>query len=85
MVVRVVKGDFLGRIVRRRYGSAGPGVLEAVKRANPDLTNPDLLSPGQTIVLPGDLVLQGAAAGTAASGTAGDTQGAVGESGSQGQ
>ena len=83
VVVRVVEGDFLERLARRRYGVVAPHVLEAIKRANPGLTNLDILTPGQTIVLPGNLVLQEeGVTGAPTRGATSGTQGTAEENGS---
>lgn len=52
--VRVEAGDTLTEIAHRYYGYEGPSVLASIKRANPGLTDLDVIGVGQTIVLPAD-------------------------------
>jgi general secretion pathway protein A len=50
--VYVQAGDDLTHIARRNYGYVTQELLIEIQRANPGLTNLDLLNAGQTIVLP---------------------------------
>jgi len=52
-LVRVHRGDTLTAIAMAHYGRVSPDLLEAIKRANPALRDPDLIRSGGTIVLPG--------------------------------
>jgi general secretion pathway protein A len=50
--VYVQAGDDLTHIARRNYGYVTQELLNEIQRANPGLTNLDLVNTGQTIVLP---------------------------------
>jgi general secretion pathway protein A len=46
------KGDTLAGIIEEEYGWADEELIEAVKRKNPQIVNPDLILPGNKIILP---------------------------------
>lgn len=46
----VVKGDTLGKIAQQFYGKAGE--YTRIVKANPSITNPDLIHPGDVFVIP---------------------------------
>ena len=51
--IRAVReGDSLSRITMETYGSQKEEYLDWVKRNNPQIVNPDLILPGQNVVLP---------------------------------
>ncbi|OPY80548.1 MAG: hypothetical protein A4E65_01423 [Syntrophorhabdus sp. PtaU1.Bin153] len=51
--VRVIrKGDTLAGIIEEEYGWADEELIAAVKRKNPQIVDPDLIVPGNKIVLP---------------------------------
>lgn len=52
-VTRSVKeGENLSKIAQEAYGSSQPQYVEWVRRHNPHIVNPDVILPGQKIVLP---------------------------------
>lgn len=51
--VRIEHGDTLTYIVRRYYGRETPALITAVLRANPSITDPDVVLVGQMVLLPG--------------------------------
>jgi LysM repeat protein len=54
----VKRGDFLLRIIKRHFGGTKKenlDILRSVKRLNPQIKNPDIIHPGQNILLPGEL------------------------------
>lgn len=48
----VAKGDTLSRLVREFYGYSRPELIESVRRLNPQITNPDYILAGDTLVFP---------------------------------
>ena len=52
-VLRAVKeGENLSQIAMETYGSENVKYLEWVKQHNPHIVNPDVILPGQNVVLP---------------------------------
>jgi len=50
--VRVERGDTITAIVQRHYGYVTPELIYAVQRANPELSNIDVIMVGGTLALP---------------------------------
>lgn len=48
----VSNGDCLSRLAREVYGSGDTAIVNALQRYNPQIANPDLILPGQTVVFP---------------------------------
>jgi len=48
----VTLGDTLSRLARDVYGNSDAGVMKLLRENNPQITNPDLIHPGNTIVFP---------------------------------
>lgn len=48
----VVNGDCLSRLAREVYGTGDTAIVNALHRYNPQILNPDLILPGQTVVFP---------------------------------
>jgi general secretion pathway protein A len=59
--ISVERGDTLTHIVRRYYGRKSPDLVAAVQRANPEIADPDVVVPGQSVVLPVDPLRTGEA------------------------
>ena len=51
--VRIEHGDTLSHIVRRYFGKESPTLIAAVRRVNPWIADPDVVLPGQTVLIPG--------------------------------
>ena len=53
LTTRVVKpGDCLTKLIKDVYGTATDDIVEAVRRRNPQVTNPDIIVVGDTLVCP---------------------------------
>ncbi|MCF8111870.1 MAG: AAA family ATPase [Desulfobacteraceae bacterium] len=50
--VRINQNEKLWNMLNRIYGICSPELVEKIQKANPDLDNPDRISPGQKIILP---------------------------------
>jgi phage tail protein X len=52
VAVRVELGDTLTHIVRRYYGHESAALMTAVRDANPEIADPDVVLAGQTVQIP---------------------------------
>ena len=53
LTTRVVKpGDCLTKLIKDVYGTATDEIVEAVRRRNPQVRNPDIIVVGDTLVFP---------------------------------
>lgn len=53
-VTRVVeKGDTLARLIKKVYGQINPNLMQNVIKANPNISNQDLIVEGERLVFPG--------------------------------
>jgi phage tail protein X len=74
MSVRVEQGDTLTHIVRRYYGHESAALMTAVRQANPETSDPDVVLAGQTAQIPAP-----SAATTAAGRVASDATSRLGD------
>jgi nucleoid-associated protein YgaU len=50
--VKVREGDSLVELARRRYGFSSWELLKALQNVNPQITNPNYILVGDTVILP---------------------------------
>jgi general secretion pathway protein A len=60
-LIRVTRGDTLTAIAMTHYGYVSTELVEAIKRANPGLRDPDVIMTGGSLVLPPDVATAPAA------------------------